>query len=247
MKILICIDDTDNLESRGTGQLASMLAMNIESKGWGKGSFVTRHQLFVHPDVPYTSHNSSMCFVADMGDRYLAPMIDHAAMFLENESAPGSDPGLCVAVLDRLSSPDQIIEFGRKAKRQVLTKAEAREMADLHGIHLSEHGGTGGGIIGALAGMGLRLSGNDGRVKGKLYFGSADGVVSVREILARGYVDTVRSVSGEQLCGDERIRLGEKVKAVFLENLSVLLVVPEKESADDVRWQTIPRQELNGY
>jgi hypothetical protein len=247
MEILICIDDTDNLESRGTGHLASMLAVDIGNKGWGTGGFVTRHQLFVHPDVPYTSHNSSMCFVADVGDQYLGPLIDHASIFLEEKSAPGSDPGLCVAVPRRLSSPEQIIEFGRRAKREVLTKTQAWEMARQHGIHLSEHGGTGGGIIGALAGIGLRLSGNDGRVKGKLHFESTDGVVSVEEILARGDVDTVRSVSGDRLPYDERIRLGEKVKAVFLDNLCVLLVVPEKEMAGDVRWQTIPRQDLNGY
>jgi hypothetical protein len=247
MKVLICIDDTDNLESRGTGHLASMLGEEIEAKGWGKSSYITRHQLFVHPDVPYTSHNSSLCFVADMGGQYLDGLISHSSAFLEKESAPGSDPGLCVAVFDRLQSPGEIIDFGKNAKKQVLTKRDARELADRHGIHLSEHGGTGGGIIGALAGIGLRMSGNDGRVKGKLYIESAGVVVSVGEILTRGYVDTVRSMSGEPLCDDECIRLGEKVKAVFLDHLSVLLVVPEKESADGVRWQTIPRQELNGF
>lgn len=66
MRALICIDDTDNIDiKRGTGQLASLLAEEIEQKGWAKCEAVTRHQLFVHPDVPYTSHNSSMCFAAD--------------------------------------------------------------------------------------------------------------------------------------------------------------------------------------
>ena len=35
-------------------------------------------------------------------------------------------------------------------------------------LSLSEHGGTGDGVIGALAGVGLRLSGSDGRIKGKI-------------------------------------------------------------------------------
>ncbi len=247
MKVLICIDDTDNLESRGTGHLASQLGEEIEANGWGKSSFITRHQLFVHPDVPYTSHNSSMCFIADMGERHVDALIDHASRFLEKESATGSDPGLCVVVLDRLRSPEELIEYGRRAKRQLITKVEARSLAHRLGIHLSEHGGTGGGIIGALAGIGLRLSGNDGRVKGKLQITGVNGVVSVGEILTQGHVDMVKSMKREVMADHELVRLGDKVKAVFLENRSVLLVVPEEGSPDGVRWKTIPRQELNGY
>ena len=86
MKVFICIDDTDNLESIGTGHLAARLAADLEEKNWGKSSFITRHQLFVHPDVPYTSHNSAMCFEADLHDAFLSPLIDHAASFLKQHS-----------------------------------------------------------------------------------------------------------------------------------------------------------------
>ena len=247
MKVLICIDDTDNLESKGTGHLAFALGSELEKNGWGKSSFVTRHQLFVHPDVPYTSHNSSMCFEADMAEQYLESLIDYASVFLEHESAPGSDPGLCVAVLERTASHDKLIDYGRRAKRQVITKAEAKALANRHGIHLSEHGGTGGGIIGALAGIGLRLSGNDGRVKGKIIIDDADGVISVGEIISRGYVDRVKTLKGDSLGNDVLLRLGEKVKAVFLGGVSVLLVVQEKQNTDGIHWRTISRQELNQY
>ena len=64
MKILISIDDTDNLESCGTGELATQISQTIAEQGWGTCSYITRHQLLVHPDVPYTSHNSAMCFEA---------------------------------------------------------------------------------------------------------------------------------------------------------------------------------------
>jgi hypothetical protein len=247
MQVLICIDDTDNLESRGTGHLAAELALDLERKGWATCSFITRHQLFVHPDVPYTSHNSAMCFAADMGAEHLEDLITYAARLLESQSAPGSDPGLCVAAADRLTAPTEIVAYGMRAKNQVITKAEARQTANRHGIHLSEHGGTGGGIIGALAGIGLRLSGNDGRVKGKLTIASKNGVVSVAEILAQGSVDKVQSIVGNTLSHDEPIRLGEKVKAVLLNGLAVLLVVPDKEPSDGVRWRTISRQALNDY
>ncbi len=102
MQILISIDDTDNLESPGTGALASQIAADLESNGWGKSSFITRHQLLVHPDIPYTSHNSAMCFSAEIEADCLEQVISHSAGFLARESAEGSDPGLCVAVIDRL-------------------------------------------------------------------------------------------------------------------------------------------------
>ncbi len=59
----------------------------------------------------------------------------------------------------------------------LLTKQEAYMLANTTGVHLSENGGTGDGIVGALAGTGLRLDGNDGRFRGWLEFGNT-GVIT---------------------------------------------------------------------
>ena len=75
------------------------------------------------------------------------------------QSAPGSDPGLCVVATTSVSGPKALIGFGQTAKDSVLTKSDAYGLAQRLGIHLSEHGGTGQGVIGALAGAGLRLIG----------------------------------------------------------------------------------------
>jgi hypothetical protein len=247
MRILISIDDTDNLESPGTGALASQIADDLESNGWGKSSYVTRHQLLVHPDIPYTSHNSSMCFSADIGEEYLDRVITYAANFLERESAPGSDPGLCVVVLDRLPDSAQLISFGKSAKESVLSKESAYERAQQLGLHLSEHGGTGQGVIGALAGAGLRLGGNDGRLKGQLYFGAPGAIVSVAALACHDTVDEVRSLDGSSLSDRDMVRLGEKVKTVLLDGHSVLLVVPNEGVLDGPRYQTCSRQLLKRY
>jgi hypothetical protein len=61
MTLLIAIDDTDNAESIGTGRLSRMLAEELTKQGMIRQTSVTRHQLLVHPDIPYTSHNSSAC------------------------------------------------------------------------------------------------------------------------------------------------------------------------------------------
>jgi hypothetical protein len=247
MRILISIDDTDNLESPGTGALASRIASDLEINGWGKSSYVTRHQLLVHPDIPYTSHNSAMCFAAEVDEAALESIIHYAAEFLKRESAAGSDPGLCVTVVDRLKNPEPLIAFGRKAKQSVITIAEAYSLAETLQLHLSEHGGTGQGVIGALAGAGLRLSGNDGRLKGRLNIADVDGWAAVSDICSHNDVDEVRSLNGPPLKDTERVKLGEKVKTVLLEGKSVLLVVPADGAVAGTAWQTCSRQQLKNY
>jgi hypothetical protein len=247
MKLYVCIDDTDNIDSRGTGELASMLVDDVEKKRWGICSYITRHQLLVHPDVPYTSHNSSMCFSAEISEGNLENLIGYASDFLERESAEGSDPGLCVAVSGRLENPSVIIEFGLKAKQSVVTQDEAYDLAGRFGIHLSAHGGTGHGIIGALAGVGLRMSGNDGRMRGGLEIGAENSMVSVSEICAHPHVDSVKSLNGDVLKGDELVIVGDKVKTVLRDEESVLLVIPSEGMADSARWRTCPRQLLKKF
>jgi len=247
MRILLCIDDTDNIESRGTGELAELISNEIKERNWGRCKGVTRHQLFVHPDVPYTSHNSSMCFEADINEAFINDIINYASDFLENESAEGSDPGLCVISIDKLSEPELLIEFGRKAKKEVLTIPQAYNMAEKLGVHLSEHGGTGQGVIGALAGVGLRLSGNDGRFKGKIKIESKTGMESVDYILSKTGFDRVKDINGTDLEGDEMVLLGE-VKAVLLEGKSTLLVYSkyDKDTGKTI-WETCTKQQIKSF
>ncbi len=247
MTVFICIDDTDSLDSRGTGELAHLLAMEIEKKGWGKSRSISRHQLYVHPDIPYTSHNSSMCFDVIMDEEHLSRLTEFAAGFLSEESAEGSDPGLCIAVAEKIRKPDLLVEFGYRAKRSVLEMKDAFSVASEAGVHLSCHGGTGQGVIGALAGVGLRLGGNDGRMRGSLDISAVDGIVSVREVLAHPQVDSVRSMEGFTPAAEDKIRLVDKVKTVLLGGKLVLLVTACKEGDPGVKWRTCTRQQLKGY
>lgn len=246
MNVLICIDDTDNLESRGTGELATILAAEIERRSWGRCNFVTRHQLLVHPDVPYTSHNSSMCFAADLDLANLDTLIAYAGDFLREESAVGSDPGLCVSVIDQLTDPEAVIAYGRSAKKEVLNKKIAYDLAAQLGVHLSEHGGTGQGVVGALAGIGLRLSGNDGRMKGWLRIETQDGLASVADIMAQTTLGGVRTMEGELLTAGEMVDIDSKPKAVLLDGQIYLMVSPVTDGGL-VSWRTTPRSQLKKF
>jgi hypothetical protein len=254
MQILVAIDDTDTVkmddnEVRGTGQLAAMIMEAIEKQGWGVCEPITRHQLLIHPDIPYTSHNSSMCFTADINSIYLKPLIDFAAEFLHNESAPDSDPGLCVAITDRISRPGWLISFGYMAKNYVLTKQEAYDLAEMLGIHLSEHGGTGQGIIGALAGAGLRFSGNDGRFKGKLKINAENNMIKAGDICSQVQVDMVKCVEeGIILQNDDMVILGDHIKPVWLYGKSVLPVCAVMEEASGrTLWQTYSKNQMKDF
>lgn len=247
MQVLISIDDTDNLESRGTGAIASLIAEAVQQNGWGSCSFITRHQLLVHPDIPYTSHNSAMCFSAEIGEGAIDQVIAFVTGFLDRECAEGSDPGLCVAVLDRIAQAPELIAFGQRAKLEVISMPEALDLAVRLGVHLSAHGGTGQGVIGALAGAGLRLSGNDGRMKGSLE-GIVPGVVlRVGELLNHPDVDAVRCVEGGVVRDEDLVTIGDKPKTVMRDGASVLLVSAVRPDGGVASWQTLHRKQLRGY
>jgi len=244
MKLIIAIDDTDSLESRGTGQLAQIMIEKIEKMGWGICSGVTRHQLFVHEDIPYTSHNSAMCFESEIDKHRYEDLIGFGMRFLETESEKGSDPGLCVVNMDKGLNTDLLTAFGRRAKTEVLEKSAAYAIANDLGVHLSEHGGDGQGIVGALAGTGLRLTGNDGRFRGWLHYGKAGKTISVKDLLADGFVDRVRSKEGEIIAPELSVLLSEeKIKTVLQDHRQVVLV-RNTTAACSIKWQTLTKEQV---
>lgn len=159
-RVYIGFDDTDNLNARqGTGKLARWFERELPEGCLLQG--VVRQQLLVHELVPYTSHNSAACAIVIAPDASVVNvLIEKAAAHLELHALEGSDPGLCVAwgengLLSQLSA------FGRRCTAEVVTQRNAMEAASR--FHLSGHGGTNDGIIGAAAAVGLTASGWCGR------------------------------------------------------------------------------------
>ncbi|SDI36404.1 hypothetical protein SAMN04488540_101200 [Ferrimonas sediminum] len=242
MTLYLSIDDTDEIGTKGTGELAEELAGKIHQLGLGHCSPVTRHQLFVHDDIPYTSHNSAMCFCIDEPgdpDRIRQLAVDH----LLSESAPGSDPGLCLFSDTDTEARRALIEFGLKAKKEVLTKDQAYELAQRCQARLSEHGGSGDGVIGALAGIGLRLCGDDGRYKGQLALPEDLGQpVSIAALLRHTPLEQVWTLSHQPVPNHTRVELEGKLKAVQLNHRMTLLV-----AFDGDRWFNAQKRHLKHY
>ncbi len=241
---LICIDDTDDIGTKGTGEIAEEIAVLLSSEQLSRCSFVTRHQLFVHPDIPYTSHNSAMCFQVRT---HLSQedILEIAVSHLIRESAAAADPGIAILDLHSSTEHQALIEFGQQAKLEVKTKEQAYQLAEKQGVHLSEHGGTGQGVIGALAGLGLRLQGNDGRIKGQFKIkGTDEGEVqlTVGEAIEQTGADRVLSNTGESLCVRTPLVLSGKVKAVYRDHQVSLLVYQ-----DNGVWRNALKQQLKSY
>jgi hypothetical protein len=160
MRIYIGFDDTDTSDSdRGTGKLARWFEAELpdECHLWG----VVRQQLLLDELIAYTSHNSSACAVVEAPDAsYMDELITKAIDHVRRHFIPGSDPGLCVVAEGHPALP-RLIQFGRTCTAKVVTQREALQAGS--GIHLSGHGGTNDGIIGAAAAVGLTAYGWGGR------------------------------------------------------------------------------------
>ena len=227
-QILIGIDDTDNAETHGTGRRARQLADGLATDGLAEVDGVTRHQLLIDPRIPYTSHNSSACLLARTPPDRLPDLIAAARSFLLRESAPGSDAGLCVAGQWQVTAAQQ--DFGQRAKCEVLTMDQARDCAHREGLTLEGLTGTGGGIIGALAAVGLRAGGDDGRFLWLKGIREISGTYTVKELQQLIPIDAVQTSEGVKIPPDDCVELGPWIRPLLKAGRAVLLVEPDDES-----------------
>jgi tRNA(Ile2) C34 agmatinyltransferase TiaS len=213
---LICIDDTDMEGGEGTGRLARRIVreLNLDVEG------VTRHQLFIHPTIKYTKRNSCNVIMA----RADQDIRDSVREIVLERFQEGSDPGLAVA--SNISRSVQ--RFGQMAQGRVLSKRDAAKMAEDTGIYLEELGGTGDGIIGALAGLGLCSTGADGRYILLEGLRELEGSVSVERLLEMG-IKTIVLDSGKKV-GEGTVMTAERIRPSRVAG-NPLLFVKEGEGA----------------
>jgi len=160
MKIYVAFDDTDSLDcGRGTGKLARWFEDKLPVDCRLNG--VVRHQLLVQDDIPYTSHNSSLCCIIEApNEYYVEKLIPLGAAHIKEHFVKGSDPGLCIAA-ETNSSLQNLIQFAKICLTKKVSQQEAIETAKY--VYLEGYGGTNDGIIGAAVAVGLTHLGGSGR------------------------------------------------------------------------------------
>jgi hypothetical protein len=215
--IYIGLDDTDTLDTPGTNKLALHLAERLA--GRYDAHWIVRHQLLVDPRVPCTNKNGCASMVLD--PRTDQPRTDLVAdLFAElghiviEWSPAGSDPGLCVA--ERVG--DAVQAWGRRAQAELLRQADALALAHAAGVFLEPLGGTGDGVIGALAAVGLQATQNSGRVIHRRLPGDAGrhsfelaGPCTAESIYAHGVDDIVDLATGAAIAHGT-IDLGKRLR-----------------------------------
>lgn len=159
MRIYMGFDDTDDKNSTmGTGRLVREFVYGLDNDCHVLG--VVRHQLPRLENIPYTSNNSSACAIIEISpDSNLDYLRTQATEHLHKFCAPGSDPGLCIARENEISS--EIISFSKQVTGRRQTQQKAMHTA--RSIELYGLGGTNDGIIGATAAVGLTAYGWCGR------------------------------------------------------------------------------------
>lgn len=239
-KWLIGIDDTDVPGTRGTGSLARSVLATLAGRGL-RACGVTRHQLLVHPDVPYTSHNSANCVAAEGGIAEPAVLFAELCRFVAAASPEGSDPGVCMAPADAVR--ESATEFGRRAQREIVRRSEAAAIASEAGLLLAGLAGTQDGMIGALAAVGLRAGGGDGRFVELGRVRELAGRVSVQELLDSG-VDAVYTLGPTMPAAEEQVETLGWARPRLVGGRSVLLV--ERSTDDGVDWIVSDRRKGGG-
>lgn len=238
-RILIGIDDTDNKDSRGTGYRARHMGKLIVENNLGLVEGISRHQLFFDPRIPYTSHNSSACLDVLTDD--LAALTKFSRKFILEDSALGSDAGLAIFKYDDID--EEVIKWGQRAKMEVLTQVEAKEIAKRKNIYLEGLTGNRDGIIGALAALGLRKSANDGRLiwlKGK-EIRDVKGVYTADKLLNELCVDVITDRSGISIPKENSIDVGEWVRPV-LKKEKIIIIVDRTKNDESYEWKIATKE-----
>jgi hypothetical protein len=237
MKIIAGIDDARRMDGGGAGETSTLLATVIQEQGWGSSQLASRHRLYPNPLTGYRKHNTARSFTAEIATTYLPYFISYACKEIRESSLSEANAGLAIILLDQLEDCKDLIDYAFRVKECMVDKDEALTLAKKPGILLYELSGNGKGIVGALAGAGLRMTGNDGQFRGKLRIGTGDGyIATVREIILTSHVQQVKTMDFEVLESNEQVRMGEKVKVVLLDDMYTLLVYPTGSKVP--MWQT---------
>ncbi len=230
--IRVGIDDTDMPDTPGTNQIARALAAELRPR-W-RCRLILRHQLLHDPRVPFTSHNSSASLLFDAGTTASADddaLFDALRAGILARCADGSDPGLCLA----RTVPMSVAAWGARCRDEIVTQDDARALARRHGIRLEGLGGTEGGVIGALAALGLAAGGDHGRVVHQ--DGVPDdlaGPVPAAEVLARGVTAFLDADTGRP-ARPRVVDVGKHLRPNVRGGRVVLFVAPSgRDDADHV-------------
>ena len=225
MTIYVGIDDTGNSESVGTGKFARQIADELSKKYPVYG--VTRHQFYVHPDINFSLHNFCAVIHVDINEEeYVDDIFKIVKSKMLTDFNEGSNPGLAVAHEGNISPA--VVAYGKDAKEIVLTQERARNLAKNLNMRLEGFGETGNGVIGAVAGIGLVFTRNDGRFLQMGQIRKLKGPQPVEKFITAG-INGIFTRDGCSITEGTVINEGNKPVKPCLVNGKIILFVDEED------------------
>lgn len=260
--LLIGIDDTDADGTPGTGTIARNLLVSFDERRVGAALGATRHQLIVDPAVAATSENVAHCLALKASHRLEVDAIAEMVVeFVEAAAAPGSSPGVVIVRDAHWEDPDataRLVDVGRRAKVEVLDPASAEALGADLGVHVSAHGAGNRGVVGALAAVGLHLSGSDGLFTWMPGIRDVRGEVTYRQLRFLVPIDAALDPTGREPGLEDVIALGDWVRPVLAGGRPILLLDPPVASTMQsggfgakpvavTRWQVAARDVVKSH
>lgn len=236
------IDDTGQPGKSGSGQTALALGLHLQARKLARLVHVSAHALIPAGEVPHSSLNQAYCLTLEGDAPQLREIDMESRVYLMHSSAAGANPGF--ALTPREKANEHIINWGKASQMMTLDRREALDLARSQGITAAGFTGSGIGVIGALAAVGLRSSGSDGWITWLPGLPDLKGVMTFSEILRISTFDYVKSLQGHTPDFRDRILLGEQVMPLLYNDRSLLLLAPAPRSAD-WEWTALELRDKN--
>ncbi|QLH74612.1 MAG: DUF1743 domain-containing protein [Methanomassiliicoccales archaeon] len=156
VRVIIAVDDTDTREKGASWSMLLRIARECEI-----GHMLEHKIIQLNPEVPEKTTNCvsvAVSFAVEVKD--VERLISY---FIERIREATFSKETTMVVFQGLKVPKEVEEYGLRAKKEILTREMAMEVAERNGLNVIEVTGR-RGIIGAVAGigcfdMGIRAAG----------------------------------------------------------------------------------------
>ncbi|MBA4385752.1 MAG: hypothetical protein C0410_13525 [Anaerolinea sp.] len=239
MYYLLGIDDTDSPNpgdtAQNTAKLALTLGQKLESSALAKLLNISCHQLFPHPSILHTNSNAACCLLLDSDSQRLREIDLTTRLTLRSESAANANPGYALAAWNQFDP--EVVAWGKTAQTAMLQRMDTITLARRSGIAIAGINGSGAGVIGALAAVGLRYDGNDGYIYWMPGLDKLTGIHTQIEINQYIHIESIESEHHKRPALDDRIHFLDNIRPVLKNGRIVLFVTPAKRGAE-FEWQS---------
>lgn len=234
MYYLLGIDDTDSPELSDTPSFAYSLACQLESKSLARLVNISCHQLLQHPSISHTKNNVCCCIFLDTEEIRVREIDLVCREVLHHECAVKSNPGYALAAWNQFDA--ELVMWGKNAKTTLLDRKQCLSIGRKHNIAIAGIMGSGQGVIGALAAIGLRYEGNDGWISWMPGLSALDGIYTQTQLAQMIHFDLIESARHKRPALEDRIQINAPVHPLLKDGRIVLPVTLSKKGSD-FEWQ----------